>query len=486
MGEPTWGDEQWKDDEKVRVVHGENQEPWKTWDECSGPWKFPAGLMSFLMDAGFRCPTPIQAYTWPVLMAGKDVIGVAKTGSGKTLGYLLPGYIKVKREEMTKGMVCDYRNGPAMLVMAPTRELCQQIYEESDRFGKPAQIVTACAYGGAPKREQQRQLWNGPQCICATPGRLADFLRDGSIKLGQCFYLVLDEADRMLDMGFEPQIRSIVERLPQQRQTLLFTATWPKEVRSLASEFLTKPIHVQAGAVDVLTVNRDIEQRVIFVQSEQEKIPHVLQLLQSFGVGYRCLIFCEMKRSAEELVNELTGYHGLQAVRIHGDLAQYERTSALDAFKSGRSPIMVATDVAARGIDVKGVTCVINYDSPSSAKDYVHRIGRTGRAGQKGIAYSLLTQREQRKAQDIVQVLQRSNMAIPPELQAFVDPRRGGVRGGRGGKSFGKGGGCRGGKFGGKGGGGGGKGKREGGSRGGRGKGGQGDGGAGGGGGGEL
>jgi len=188
---PTWGDEVWKDDDKVRTVAGQAYEPWKTFDICCGPWKFPNGLMQFLIDAGFKCPTPIQAHTWPVLMDSKDVIGVAKTGSGKTLGYLLPGYIKVKREEMKEGFSCDQSKGPAMLVMAPTRELCQQIYEESDRFGKPAQIRTACVFGGAPKGPQTKALWNGPQCVVATPGRLNDFLKDRSIRISQCCYLVL-------------------------------------------------------------------------------------------------------------------------------------------------------------------------------------------------------------------------------------------------------------------------------------------------------
>merc|ERR1719313_1673779 len=156
-------------------------------------------------------------------MDGKDVIGVAKTGSGKTLGYLLPGYIKVKRQEMDHGMDCNSSNGPAMLVVAPTRELCQQIYEESDRFGKPAQIETAQVFGGASRQPQIRALWNGPHCVVATPGRLNDFLRDGSIKVGQCMYLVLDEADRMLDMGFEPQIQELSQYLPTERQTALYT-----------------------------------------------------------------------------------------------------------------------------------------------------------------------------------------------------------------------------------------------------------------------
>merc|ERR1719215_1857953 len=213
--------------------------------------------MQFIVDQGFKAPTPIQAHTWPVLMAQKDVIGVAKTGSGKTLGYLLPGYIKVKREEM-KEMKCDHAHGPAMLVLSPTRELCQQIYQESERFGKPAAITTSQVFGGAPKHPQLRDLYTGPHCVCATPGRLTDFLREGSIKLGQCLYRVLDEADRMLDMGFKPQIEELTQFLPPVRQTALFTATWPREVRAIAATLTTTATHIQVGSTDSATTNADI------------------------------------------------------------------------------------------------------------------------------------------------------------------------------------------------------------------------------------
>jgi len=395
---------------------------------------FPAQLIQRLQYAGFERPTAIQAHTWAITTTGRDVIGIAKTGSGKTLAFLLPGFLRILQNR---------GRPPSLVVLAPTRELACQIEQEAEKFGRSSGIRTACCYGGAPRGQQLGALRRGAQVVVACPGRLNDFIQSGAVNLSNVCYLVLDEADRMLDMGFEPQIRSIIQQIPPQRQTLLFTATWPREVRSLASEFLNQPIHVQTGAVDVLTVNKDIEQHVCFVQSEQDKSAQLIQILQSLGSGDRCLIFCEMKRSAEVLANELMSYHGIPAVRIHGDMAQYERTGALEAFKSGRSPIMVATDVAARGIDVKGITCVINYDASGSAKDYVHRIGRTGRAGQKGVAYSFLMPREEKKAQDIIQVLQRSNLPIPPELQAHVQHRRtgGGMRkGGKGKGGKGKGG----------------------------------------------
>eukprot|EP00416_Gambierdiscus_australes_P025449 CAMPEP_0171063640 /NCGR_PEP_ID=MMETSP0766_2-20121228/5793_1 /TAXON_ID=439317 /ORGANISM="Gambierdiscus australes, Strain CAWD 149" /LENGTH=557 /DNA_ID=CAMNT_0011519577 /DNA_START=78 /DNA_END=1748 /DNA_ORIENTATION=+ len=386
---------------------------------------FPPQLLQRLQCAGFTAPTPIQAHTWAIAVAGRDLIGIAKTGSGKTLAFLLPGFLRVMQTRMRPPLFC---------VLAPTRELACQIEVEADKFGRSAGIRTACCYGGAPRGQQLGALRRGAQVVVACPGRLNDFIQSGAVHLQNIGYLVLDEADRMLDMGFEPQIRQIIAQIPESRQTLLFTATWPREVRSLASEFLQRPIHVQTGGVNDLTVNKDIEQHVIFVANEQDKAQQLIQLLQGLGQGDRCLIFCEMKRSAEVLANDLINYYGVPAVRIHGDMAQYERTRALDAFKTGRSPILVATDVAARGIDVKGISVVVNYDASGSAKDYVHRIGRTGRAGQKGLAYSFLLPREEKKAQDIIQVLQRSNLPIPEELQSRVSQRRQGRPGGKGSK----------------------------------------------------
>eukprot|EP00449_Zooxanthella_nutricula_P032739 CAMPEP_0198492440 /NCGR_PEP_ID=MMETSP1462-20131121/3424_1 /TAXON_ID=1333877 /ORGANISM="Brandtodinium nutriculum, Strain RCC3387" /LENGTH=471 /DNA_ID=CAMNT_0044221085 /DNA_START=60 /DNA_END=1471 /DNA_ORIENTATION=+ len=436
--EVKWGDKQWKDDEKVRVIHGESHDPWKTWDQCCGPWKFPNGLMSFLIDAGFKCPTPIQAYTWPVLLEGKDVIGVAKTGSGKTLGYLLPGYIKVKREEMKGAMTCDHQNGPAMLVMAPTRELCQQIFEESERFGKPAAIQTACCFGGAPKGQQINRLRTGPQCVCATPGRLADFLREGSIKLGQCFYLVLDEADRMLDMGFEPQIREISRYLPEVRQTALYTATWPREVRAIAATLTKDATHIQVGSTDNATTNSDITQHIIKIRSEADKMSFLEQTIfpKLQGSGGAALIFVKTKRSAATLFSNLSRA-GAPIVCLHGDLDQRERDHALWAFKTGKAKVLVATDVAQRGLDIKNVEIVVNYDSPSNMEDYVHRIGRTGRAGEKGDAYTCLYENEGSIASQIAQAFRKAGQAVPEDLKHISE--RGGSFGGGGG--YGKGGG---------------------------------------------
>jgi len=426
-GGPTWGDDVWKDDEKVRTISGQAYEPWKTWDICCGPWKFPAGLMQFLIDAGFKCPTPIQAHTWPVLMDNKDVIGVAKTGSGKTLGYLLPGYIKVKREEMKDGFRCDAGHGPAMLVMAPTRELCQQIYEESDRFGKPAGIQTACVFGGAPRQPQIRSLWNGPQCVVATPGRLNDFLNDGSLKISQCVYLVLDEADRMLDMGFEPQVRELMKFLPPVRQTALFTATWPREVRSVADSLTQSPTHIQVGSSDAQTTNADITQHVVKIRTEGDKMRHleeeIFPALQRTGSS--ALIFTKTKRAAAGMHSTLARA-GAPIVCLHGDMEQRDRDHALWAFKQGKAKVLVATDVAQRGLDVKNVQIVVNYDAPPNMEDYVHRIGRTGRAGAHGDAYTYLYENETGPAANIMKVMKKAGQAIPQDVKDICSGHGGG------------------------------------------------------------
>lgn len=239
---------------------------------------FPRQIVERLQAAGFAAPTPIQAHTWAIGAAGRDLIGIAKTGSGKTLAFLMPGFCKIMEANTRPPIVC---------VLAPTRELACQIEAEADKFGRSSGIRTACCYGGAPRGHQLGALRRGAQIVVACPGRLNDFIESGAVNLSNVTYLVLDEADRMLDMGFEPQIRKVIAQIPQTRQTLLFTATWPREVRSLASEFLNRPIHVQTGKVDVMTVNKDIEQRVMFVGNDQEKAQAMLQILHTLGATDR-------------------------------------------------------------------------------------------------------------------------------------------------------------------------------------------------------
>jgi len=402
---------------------------------------FPPVIMMQLRAAGFTEPTPVQATTWPVAIQGRDVIGVAKTGSGKTLAYLLPGFMRI-----INGQVQG--RGPHLLVLSPTRELARQIEQEGEKFG---QIRTACLYGGAPRGQQLGQLRRGSQLLVATPGRLNDFLEGGQVNLSNTRYCVLDEADRMLDMGFEPQIRTILKRTPTPRQTLLYTATWPKEVRSLASEFLTSPISVNVGR-QALVANEDVQQNVIIVQNDQQKLEELRKILEMCVQGDLVLVFCATKMGCAWLGQHLFSQYRIPCVALHGDLAQQDRDYAIDSFKKGRKPILVGTDVAARGLDIKGIKCVINFDPPSGSEEYVHRIGRTGRAGEKGYAYSFLGTRDSKKARDIVKVMEAGNVAIPPELASLAGTCRSGApRKGKGkGKGPGKGKGS-GGKKGGKG-----------------------------------
>merc|ERR1719491_1042939 len=318
-------------------------------------------------------------------------------------------------------MTCDHKSGPMMLVVAPTRELCQQISEESDRFGKPAQITTACVFGGASRQPQVRSLHAGPHCVVATPGRLNDFLNDGSIKLGQCGYLVLDEADRMLDMGFEPQIKEMVRFLPEQKQTAMFTATWPREVRQVARTMTYNPTHIQVGSSDAQTTNSDIKQHVVKIRNEADKMRHLEEVVfpQLQTGGGAALIFTKTKRAAASMHTTLARA-GAPIVCLHGDMEQRDRDHALWAFKQGRAKVLVATDVAQRGLDIKNVQYVINYDPPSNTEDYVHRIGRTGRAGEKGDAYTYLYENESKAAQDIEKVMKKSGQEIPQELKELA------------------------------------------------------------------
>ncbi len=361
----------WREENQMRTAGG-CMAPWLDYGSCPLP---PVLLQNFAR-AGYTKPSVIQAQAWPNCMAGRDIVGVAKTGSGKTLGFLVPAFTR-----LLTGPRTDVRMGPAMVVLAPTRELACQIREEVVKFGTNIGISSTCCYGGAPKGPQLGDIRRGVHIIIATPGRLNDFLEMKSINLGQVQYLVFDEADRMLDMGFEPQIRKVLEFVPAARQTLFFTATWPREVRRLASEFLNNPVIIYIGDTDNLQANKDVEQVVHVVNDMRQKDQLLESTLRQVGQGALVIIFCGTKRMCDQLERGLSRI--CRCAAIHGDKEQHERTRTLEAFKRGVTPVMIATDVAARGLDVKGVACVINYDFPSSVEDYVHRIGRTGRAGAK-------------------------------------------------------------------------------------------------------
>merc|ERR1719367_1491865 len=337
------------------------------------------------------------------------------TGSGKTLGYLMPGIVHVNHQPYL-----ERGDGPIVLVLAPTRELAQQIQEVAQEFGKSSKLKNTCVYGGAPKGQQLRDIENGAEIVIATPGRLIDFLEANKISLRRTTYLVLDEADRMLDMGFEPQIRKIIEQIRPDRQVLMWSASWPKEVRILAEDFLQgEHAHINIGAQD-LHANHNILQ-IVDVCDEHQKEQKLSRLLDEIGceATNKILIFVETKRKADELTR-LMRRDGYPAMCIHGDKQQKERDWVLGEFKNGATMILVATDVAARGLDVDDVKFVINYDYPNNSEDYIHRIGRTGRKDRTGTAYTLFSPSNGPKAKDLIEVLQEAKQVVNPRLQELA------------------------------------------------------------------
>jgi len=395
--------------------NGQIPPPWTSFDQVRE--RFPQQLIAPMLQAGFKAPSPIQQHSWPIAVTGRDMVGIAKTGSGKTLGFLMPAFAKCMQERL--------QGAPIILVMAPTRELACQIDADAKKFAGPAGVLTALAYGGAPKGPQLGDLRKRPHLLTGTPGRLNDFLEGRMINLSTVRFLVLDEADRMLDMGFEPQIRKVIHNVPRQRQTMMFSATWPKEVRRLASEFMHDPLEVRIGNADELQANKDIEQQVVVCQHAREKEDRLVQCIRA--EAGQVIIFTRTKRMCDQLSRSLSRMN-VRCEAIHGDRDQRERDMALEAFKAGRSRILVATDVAARGLDVKDVTLVLNFDPAGNAEDYVHRIGRTGRAGRKGKAITFLTPDEGKSADQIAQVMQKTGLDIPEDLARLAATAGGGGR----------------------------------------------------------
>ena len=349
------------------------------------------GLQPQLADKcrqmGFTEPTPIQKMAIPVILNGGDVIGTAETGTGKTAAFLLPTLQKLGARKR--------RTGTAVLVLAPTRELATQIEAECRKFA-PKGITCAAIIGGSGYAKQEQALERGVDILIATPGRLLDFLEQGKADLSRLTTLVLDEADRMLDMGFLPAIKRIVAAVPAERQTLFFSATMAPEVESIARKIVTDPEYVSVGrrgnaAATVL--------QTAYPVAQQFKMPLLLELLEKDDFD-RVLVFTRTKRGADRLSHVLK-QRSLKSNKIHGDRSQSQRDAALKAFKDGRTRILVATDVAARGIDIDSVSHVINYDIPTVPEDYVHRIGRTGRAGNEGRAITIFTLAEEHAMREI-------------------------------------------------------------------------------------
>lgn len=315
---------------------------------------FPSYVIDEISKQGFTRPTAIQGQGWPIALSGRDMVGIAQTGSGKTLAYVLPAVVHINHQpRLQRG------DGPIALILAPTRELAQQIQQVANDFGSCTQVNNTCIFGGAPKGPQIRDLERGVEIVIATPGRLIDFLERGVTNLKRCTYLVLDEADRMLDMGFEPQIRKIIEQIRPDRQVLMWSATWPKEVRMLAEEFLHEYIHLNIGSMN-LSANHNILQ-IVDVCEEYEKEAKLMKLLAEISSESetKTIVFVETKRRVDDITRAINR-NGWKAIAIHGDKSQQERDYVLNAFRNGRHGILVATDVAARGLGKKIFWCLVN------------------------------------------------------------------------------------------------------------------------------
>ncbi|EDV94811.1 ATP-dependent RNA helicase bel isoform X2 [Drosophila grimshawi] len=386
--------------------------------------------------ARYDKPTPVQKYAIPIIISGRDLMACAQTGSGKTAAFLVP----ILNQMYEHGLSAPPQNNrqysrrkqfPLGLVLAPTRELATQIFEEAKKFAYRSRMRPAVLYGGNNTSEQMRELDRGCHLIVATPGRLEDMITRGKVGLENIRFLVLDEADRMLDMGFEPQIRRIVEQLNMpptgQRQTLMFSATFPKQIQELASDFLSNYIFLAVGRVG--STSENITQTLLWVY-DQDKRSYLLDLLSSIRDGPEyskdnlTLIFVETKKGADSL-EEFLYQCNHPVTSIHGDRTQKEREEALRCFRSGDCPILVATAVAARGLDIPHVTHVINFDLPTDVEEYVHRIGRTGRMGNLGVATSFFNDKNRNICSDLLELLIETKQEIPGFLEEMLSSDRG-------------------------------------------------------------
>ncbi|XP_043723136.1 DEAD-box ATP-dependent RNA helicase 24-like [Telopea speciosissima] len=389
----------------IRVSGFDVPRPVKTFEDCG----FSSQLMSAIMKQGYEKPTPIQCQAFPIVLSGRDIIGIAKTGSGKTAAFVLPMIVHIMDQpELEK------EEGPIGVICAPTRELAHQIYLESKKFAKSHGIRVSAVYGGMSKLDQFKELKAGCEIVVATPGRLIDMLKMKALTMLRATYLVLDEADRMFDLGFEPQIRSIVGQIRPDRQTLLFSATMPRRVEKLAREILSDPVRVTVGEVGM--ANEDITQVVQVIPSDAEKMPWLVEKLPAMIDDGDVLVFSSKKATADGVESQLLE-KGFKVAALHGDKDQASRMDILQKFKSGIYHVLVATDVAARGLDIKSIKSVVNFDIAKDMDMHVHRIGRTGRAGEKdGTAYTLITQKEARFAGELVNSLIAAGQNVSMEL----------------------------------------------------------------------
>uniref|UniRef100_A0A7S1J4G4 Probable eukaryotic initiation factor 4A n=1 Tax=Eutreptiella gymnastica TaxID=73025 RepID=A0A7S1J4G4_9EUGL len=371
---------------------------------------FGKRLRKPLLAAGFMEPTPIQAQGWPVMMAGTDLVAVAKTGSGKTLAFLLPILRHLAKSPPQPASPVE------ALVLAPTRELALQIHTAAAKFGSGAGCL--CVYGGVPKGGQVQALQQErPSLLVATPGRLIDLLDDGAVRLGAIRFLVLDEADRMLDMGFEEAMRRIMADVPAARQTALFTATWPKAVRRLADTYLRPDhVHINVGETEDLAANKAVTQQ-FFELDDSEKDGKLWELLSAMQETDKVIVFANTKRRIDNM-EKMVWSCGWSCVAMHGNKTQGERDKGLAQFVAGTAPILLATDVCARGLDINGVSHVINFDMARDVESYVHRIGRTGRGGASGASITFFNAAyDVDCAPALMKIALEAGQPVPPFLE---------------------------------------------------------------------
>ncbi|CAI2350264.1 unnamed protein product [Caenorhabditis sp. 36 PRJEB53466] len=387
--------------------------PIKTWAQCGVNLK----MMNVLKRQAYTKPTSIQAQAIPAIMSGRDVIGIAKTGSGKTLAFILPMFRHIlDQPELEDG------DGPIAVILAPTRELAMQTYKEANKFAKVLGLRVACTYGGVGISEQIADLKRGAEIVVCTPGRMIDVLAANSGKvtnLRRVTYLVLDEADRMFDKGFEPQIMKVVNNIRPDKQTVLFSATFPRHMEALARKVLDKPVEILVGGKSV--VCSDVTQNAVICEEHQK----LLKLLELLGMYYEqgcSIVFVDKQEKADDIVDQLmkTGYNSVAP--LHGGIDQHDRDSSIADFKTGVIKVLVATSVAARGLDVKNLILVVNYDCPNHYEDYVHRVGRTGRAGRKGYAYTfVLPEHQEKMAGEICRAFETAGCKAPADLKAMFE-----------------------------------------------------------------
>ena len=402
--------------ENIKVRGVDVPKPVQSWAQCG------LGVQSLdvISGLGYGSPTSIQAQAIPTIMSGRDMIGVAKTGSGKTIAFLLPMFRHIRDQRPI-----DALDGPIGLILSPTRELATQIHRDCKPFLKALGLRAVCAYGGAPIKDQIADMKRGAEIVVATPGRIIDLLTANSgrvTNLRRVTYLVLDEADRMFDMGFEPQVMKILAGIRPDKQTVLFSATFPRQMEALARKTLVRPVEIIVGGRSV--VAPEITQ-IVEVRAEDQKFIRLLELLGNMYADEkneddRALIFVDRQESADGLLKALMT-RGYPCMSIHGGKDQIDRDSTIQDFKAGITPILIATSVAARGLDVKQLKLVVNYDSPNHLEDYVHRAGRTGRAGNTGTAVTFLTEEQDRYAVDIAKALKQSGQSVPEAVQKLVE-----------------------------------------------------------------